>query len=356
MCRSSRRSTIANGSADNPAGASGGDATCRSAINGQDLAFKHPTAYMWSTGIQREMPFGFTVDVTYVGRRGLYLQRERNINQLPPGTLQANPGVNIAALASLQGLRRDPHLGERRQLDLQQPADQRRSPLQQGPEGRLRLHAGQLEDNASDKRNVLWNTYDDTSYEGNSSFDRRHVVNIYYIYDLPFFRDQDTLIGKTLLGGWQISGASFFRTGTPFSVTRTNDIAGVGEGSNGQPVDLVGDPLANANQSFSAGNGNDQNFWFNPTAFASPAAGTFGNAPRNLIYNPGQQQWDIALFKNFGLGGPRKIQFRAEMFNFINHAEPERAERRTRPTPTSAASTAKSDDRRDVQLSLRFLF
>ena len=63
----------------------------------------------------------------------------------------------------------------------------------------------------------------------------------------------------------------------------------------------------------------DGNFWFNPAAFAAPAAGTFGNAPRNLIYNPGEQQWDLALFKNFALGGTRRVQFRAEMFNFINH-------------------------------------
>src|SRR5699024_9719588 len=136
------------------------------------------------------------------------------------------------------------------------------------------------EDNGSDKRNVIWNTYDDTNYWGNSSFDRRHVVNIYYIYDLPFFRNQDTTMAK-MLGGWQLSGATFFRTGTPFSITRSNDIAGVGEGSNGQPVNLVGDPLANSNQTFSAGNGNDQNFWFNPQAFADPAAGTMGNAARN---------------------------------------------------------------------------
>ena len=48
--------------------------------------------------MQREIPYGFTVDVTYVGRRGLYLQRERDVDQLPLGTIQANPGVNIAAL------------------------------------------------------------------------------------------------------------------------------------------------------------------------------------------------------------------------------------------------------------------
>ena len=50
---------------------------------------------MWSAGVQREVPYGFIVDLTYVGRRGLYLPRERNINQARPGPL--HPGVNIAA-------------------------------------------------------------------------------------------------------------------------------------------------------------------------------------------------------------------------------------------------------------------
>ena len=174
------------------------------------------------------------------------------------------------------------------------------------------------------------------------------MVNIYYIYDLPFFRDQDSLRGK-LLGGWQLSGASFFRTGTPFSITRTNDIAGVGDGANGQPVNQVSDPIGSSNQSFSAGNGNDQNFWFNPAAFGNQAAGTFGNAPRNLIYGPGQQQWDIALFKDFGLGGMKKIQFRAEIFNFINH--PNLNGPSFDPTNSNFGRvTSKSDDRRDCLL------
>ena len=169
-----------------------------------------------------------------------------------------------------------------------------------------------------------------------------------YIYDIPFWRGQETLL-KNLLGGWQISGASFFRTGTPFSVLRTNDIAGVGDGAFGQPYNLVGDPKANT-QRFS--NGTDNNFWFNPAAFAAPAAGTFGNAPRNLLTNPGQQQWDIAVFKNFRCAGLARLQFRAEIFNFPNHPNlgamaawhtnkrwPAAApDMRIRPTPTSAAS------------------
>src|SRR5262249_41750454 len=98
--------TIANGSVDNPGGASGAAATrAPFAMTGQDLDFKFRVAWTWSAGVQREIPLGFIIDVSYVGRRGQHLQRERNINQLPLGTLflPQNQGVNIAALRPYEG-------------------------------------------------------------------------------------------------------------------------------------------------------------------------------------------------------------------------------------------------------------
>jgi hypothetical protein len=351
--------TVSNGSVDNPAG-SGGAADLPFGMQGQDVVFKHPTAYMWSAGVQRELPWAFVVDVTYVGRRGLYLQRERNINQLPEGTLflPQNKDVNIAALRPYTGygaIRLSENAGYSKYNSLQISADRRYT---KGLKVGFAYTLGKSEDNASDKRNIIWNTYNDTSYWGPSSFDRRHVLSVYYIYDLPFWKEGGSVL-KSALGGWQISGATFARTGTPFSITRTNDIAGVGEGSNGQPVDLVGDPKANSNGKFSGGVVNgvalDQNFWFNPAAFANPANGHFGNAPRDLIYGPGSQQWDIALFKNFSLAGTSKVQFRAEFFNFPNH--PNLNGPNTDITNANfGRSTGKSDDRRDIQLALRFLF
>jgi hypothetical protein len=62
-------------------------------------------------------------------------------------------------------------------------------------------------DNASDKRDVVWDTYDDTNFYGPSTDDRRHVLSFYYIYDLPFWRQQDTML-HNMLGGWQISGST----------------------------------------------------------------------------------------------------------------------------------------------------
>ena len=363
--------TVANGLVDNPGGGAGASTDLPFAMQAQDVVFKHPTSYMWAIGAAREIPYGFVLDVTYVGRRGLYLQRERNLNQLQPGTIQANPDANIAALRPFLGygvIRISENAARSLYNSLQISADRRYS---NGLKVGIAYTVGKSEDNGSDKRNVVWNTYDDTGFWGPSNYDRRHSLNFYYIYDLPFWREQNTLM-KNLLGGWQISGATFMRTGTPFSVIRTNDIAGVGDGGFGQPFDLVGDPKAGANGEFSEGAGRDDNFWFNPAAFAAPAAGTFGNAPKNVIYNPGQQQWDIALFKNFNLGGLRRLQFRAEFFNFPNHPNLGLSTGNQRGAQTNALAgdlgyadpnnanfgriTTKSDDRRDIQLSLRFIF
>jgi hypothetical protein len=348
--------SVSNGLVDSPG--AGGAANLPFSMTAQDLIFKHPTSYVWSTGVQRELPFEFVLDATYVGRLGKYLQRERNINQLQPGTLQANPGVNIAALRPYLGygaIRLAENAGRSTYHGLQLSADRRYS---NGLKVGAAYTLSKSDDNASTKRDVVWNTYDDSSFWGPSTFDRRHVLSVYYIYDVPFGKDQNTLL-ENIAGGWQISGASIFRTGTPFSVVGTNDIAGVGDGNFFQPYNLVGDPLANANRRFSAGSSNDQNYWIDPAAFVAPAAGTFGNARRNLVYNPGEQNWDIAFFKNFKLPGTQKLQFRAEIFNFINHANWDNVSSNNVADPSDAnfgRVTRKRDERRDVQLSLRYQF
>jgi len=345
--------TVSNGSADNPGGIAFAN-DLPFGMQGQDVRFNLPAAYMWSAGVQRQLPGKVVLDVNYVGRRGVFLQRERNINQLQAGTIQANPGVNIAALRPYKGygaLRVTENSGNSRYNSFQVSAERRYA---NGFKLNVAYTYGKSYDNASDKRNVLWNTYDESSFWGLSSYDRTHALVVSYIYDLPFWRDQTTLL-RNLLGGWQISGATFVQSGTPFSITRTNDIAGVGEGSNGQPVDLVGDPKQNSNGQFSAGTGVDTNYWFNPAAFANPANGTFGNSGRDILRNPKTQQWDIALFKNFVVKGSHRIQFRAEVFNFINHPN------LSGPisditSPNFGRVITKDGSRRDIQLALRYFF
>jgi hypothetical protein len=344
------QATISNGSADNPAGVGVNPGNLPIGATAQDLVFKHPTSYLWSTSVQREVPFGFIVDLTYVGRRGLYLPRERNINQLPLGTIYQNPGVNIAALRPYAGygvIRLSENAASSIYNSLQISADRRYT---NGLKVGMAYTLGKSTDNGSDKRNVLWNTYDDTLYEGPSSFDRRHVFNFYYIYDLPIFRDQSTLMGN-LLGGWQISGATFMRSGTPNTVAQSNqDIAGVGDVGFGQPWSETA--RSSVNYQLYTGPGTEA---LDTSVFVRPANGTFGNSPRNAYYNPGEMQWDLALFKNFNMGGARRIQLRAEMFNFLNH--PNLGGIEFNPLSGNFGRiTSKDGNRRDTQLSVRFLF
>ncbi|WP_239492812.1 carboxypeptidase regulatory-like domain-containing protein [Luteitalea sp. TBR-22] len=344
------QATVANGIADNPGGVGVSASNLPIGATAQDLVFKHPTSYIWSAGVQREIPFGFILDVTYVGRRGLYLQRERNINQLPLGTLYQNPGVNIAALRPYKGygvIRLSENAGRSIYNSLQISADRRYT---NGLKVGFAYTLSKSEDNGSDKRNVLWNTYDDTIFWGPSSFDRRQILNFYYIYDLPIFRDQTTLMGN-LLGGWQISGATFMRSGTPFTVGQSaQDIAGVGDAGFGQPWSQTGP--SSTNFQLYTGPGTEA---LDTSVFVRPANGTFGNSPRNAYYNPGEMQWDIALFKNFNMGGNRKLQLRAECFNFLNH--PNLGGIDANPlSGTFGRITSKDGNRRDVQLGVRVLF
>ena len=344
--------SVSNGSVDNPGGA-GGAAALPLGMTAIDPESKAPVAYTFSTGVQRQLPLGFVLDANYVHREGRNLQREININQLQPGTVQANPTINSAALRPYLGygvIRQGSQTGESKYNSLQLGADRR---YKNGFKFGAAYTLSHSEDNASDKRTILFNSFDDSGMWGNSNFDRRHVFNFYYIYDLPFFKQQ-TNVTSRILGGWQITGATFMRTGTPLWVTQGADIAGIGD-TNAQPWTQVSDPSSGANSLFSAGAAADKNYWFNPAAFVRPANGTFGVAPRNAVYNPGQYQWDIALFKNVTLRAKHSLQFRAEIFNFLNHPNWNGAD----ANPTNATFgriTGKDNSRRDIQLSLRYLF
>jgi hypothetical protein len=62
--------------------------------------------------------------------------------------------------------------------------------------------------------------------------------------------------------------------------------------------------------------------WINPAAFATPAKGTWGNAPRNLLRGPSLWQADLGTAKRFPIMGERVSgQFRAEIFNLFNRSQ-----------------------------------
>jgi len=292
-------------------------------VTTQSKAFKNPEAWAWNLTVEREIFWKSLLSVGYVARRGLHLQREADINQPTLATRAANPTANLNFVRPYKGF------GSIRQTD--NVASSLYNSLQVA--WNRRYSAGLLFgasytwskslDNGSNQRDVVPNTYDPGSLWGPSEFDARHILVLNYLYDLPFFKNHSTLSGK-LLGGWQISGVSQFQTGLPCSVAESRDYAGVGLdsnfgcGVNGQYYVLTGKPKIIGK--FAANGASDPNLWFDTSVFAPPALGTFNTQRvRNIIYQPGFQNWNLGLFKAFPIDEQRGFQFRAEAFNFINH-------------------------------------
>ncbi len=315
--------SVSFGNVDNPGGAAG--IAFPLTITTQDRNFRAPESWTWNLTFERELGWDTTLEVGYVGRRGLFGQRERNINQLPVGTrfLPQNAGINVDVLRPYKGFAVIRSTGNE--------ANSLYNGLQLNVNRRFTKGLGiggaytysKTYDSGSAQRDVVPNAYDTRNLWGAASYDRRHVLVINGIYELPIFRDRSKLTGK-LLGGWTISAVSQMQTGTPFSVGTGDDFAGVGTGSGAQFWNLNGGTPGLSQQY--ANNRTDANFWFNITnpdgtpVFTRPANGTIVTARvRNLIYAPGFQNHNLGIFKDFTIKEGHVITFRAEAFNWPNH-------------------------------------
>ncbi len=339
--------SVVNGSVDNPAGAIPQQFPFNMTI--QDPVFKVPTAWEWNGTFQREVGWGTTVQAGYVGRRGIHNQLKRNINQLQPGTLQANPGINTNALRPYLGMGVidiSENSGLSRYNGLQISVQHRFSNnLQFG----IAYTLSRSTDDGSSLTDVLPNAYNTHSYFGPSDFDRTNVLVSNYIYKIPFLKSRRDVLGYAL-GGWEISGIYQYQTGTPFSVRTSQDIAGVGTGSGNQFWNEVGD------SSISVGNFTPAGVvWFNKAAFTQPAAGTFGVQSRNSLRGPAFWTTDASLRKNFAIFERLTLQFRLEVFDFLNH--PNWGGPNSTPTSGSFGMiTGKTNDDRQLQLALKLIF
>jgi hypothetical protein len=115
---------------------------------------------------------------------------------------------------------------------------------------------------------------------------------------------------NAVLGGWQLTGILYAKSGFPLSISPAQNNTD-SFGGNQRP-NLVGDPRP-ANQNI--------NNWINPAAFAQPAPFTFGDSPRNLsiLRAPRYVDWDMGIQKWWDFSESKRLQFRIEMFNALNH-------------------------------------
>lgn len=343
------KSVVSNGNVDAPsAGAKFNYPLLASML---DPEFKIPTAWNWNLTVQRQIPWSTTVEVAYVGRAAYYLPRNRNLNSLVPGTVQANPGVNTDALRPYQGYGQiifNENAAQSNYHGLQVQADRRFS---SGLGFGVAYTFSKAISNADSKSEYLFNAFDPRGFRGPSSFDRTQVLVMNFIYAIPFLKDNKALLGA-LLGGWEVSGISQFQSGSPLTVFGSTDQAGVGPGNGSQPWNVIGDPSI-SNKAFSQSNA-DSAFWFNPAAFGLPAVGTFGNGGKGIMRGPSSQLWNLGLRKNFAITERMRFQLRAEAFNVLNH--PNWGNPSTSPTSAAFGKVQSKSGSRDIQLAMRFEF
>ena len=157
---------------------------------------------------------------------------------------------------------------------------------------------------------------------GLAGFDRRHTLMLNYTYNQPdFSKNWDNKFSRVALDGWEISGVSQFNTGSPagvgYSLSYSADLTGASGNGIDSRIVTVGNPYAAAPDGQA----------FNVNAFKPPTAAYsvngIGNAAKTNVTNPGLNNWDISLFKNFKLGARegRSMQFRFETYNTFNHTQ-----------------------------------
>ncbi|HYV13403.1 MAG TPA: hypothetical protein VE980_21040, partial [Pyrinomonadaceae bacterium] len=153
-----------------------------------------------------------------------------------------------------------------------------------------------------------------------SDFDRRHVFQGTYTYELPFGKGRTFLsnmpsVLEYVLGGWETAGTVLWMSGRPFTV-----YSGINTVSN--VVQSTADCNGCSRNSGSLVLETGRNFWFDQATrsqFAPPAPGSIGNTGRNFFLAPNYFQWDSSLSKKFKITERVSFDLRLDARNVLNN-------------------------------------
>jgi len=149
---------------------------------------------------------------------------------------------------------------------------------------------------------------------GDSTTDLPNVFHLSAIWALPNAPVHGW--ASKIVNGWEITGIHTWQNGFRFTV-----YSGVNNSFSGVGNDLADFTGANIHQAILGDrpHGQMKDQYFNTSLFTVNAIGTYGNAPRNLLENPGLFNIDAAAIKNFPISERMKVQFRSEFFNLLNN-------------------------------------
>ena len=276
--------------------------------NGDD--FKTPRTQEWNAGVQQQLYARGAVEVSYVGSHGDHLIRPIDINYPNPADVLRLGSVNLArpyqgygAITQRETTARSNYWGLLSSFR-----------HNGGAAGSLTLNytLSRNQTDASNDRDAIDIPQDPHNLAveyADARTDRRHIFTANYVYEIPFLKNSSNSLAKAILCGWQIAGLTAINSGQP--------IPRISESTNGflrggRP-NIVGDPAA--------GDQTANLYWFNPNAYAPAADGTYGNSVRSEFRQPGRNQTDLSLSKNWTFNGTQRLQFRADAINAFNHTQ-----------------------------------
>jgi hypothetical protein len=316
--------------------------------------YKAPVTYQYSFGMQHALGSKAVFAASYVGSQSRHQNDYRdinlpNINLLPSlqadnnayNTLLPFPGFRNLKLSENEAnghynsLQVDVHGNVRSDLMLQVGYTLARSedPTTGGSGG--------------DLANVS-NPYLGWKYDlGPSILDRTHVVFLNFDYQLPFLKNSDKGLLKTMLGGWELSGIISMQSGLPLNITTG--------GTNVCSIPL-GTCTNRPNLTGTVSYPQTATQWFNTNAFTAPAAGTWGNLGFDALRGPGRDNWNLSFFKNFVFSESRgsMFQFRADAFNVWNHTQFRNVD--SSNTSSTFGQVTSTFDPRTFQLGAKLVF
>jgi hypothetical protein len=300
-----------------------------------------PRTYQYNLSVQQQLPGDVFFDIGYFGNVGRHLIGVLELNQPQVGAYIGTPAdasggaatsaacgtgscVTSTTTPRLNAIR--PYKGYLAIPTVRPIFNSNYSSLQTSIKKQFRSgslvgfaytwsHA--LTDNQTDRSTPAQNTYDIRGDYGPTQQDRRHILTVNYVYQIPFFKAQQGFLGH-ILGGWETSGIITAQSGLPNTVTgATLDRAGQGCLASatlcGVRPDQIGDPNGNAPHTIAN--------WFDTSVFVPIPGGQVrpGTERRGTVIGPGFWRADLSMMKNIKLGERVSTQLRMDAFNALNH-------------------------------------
>jgi hypothetical protein len=268
----------------------------------------------WNVAFEQRLPWNLSAEVAYVGTATDGGYADLNINYGEPGG--GNAARKYFAIAGTTTVNSWGSRTKSRYKGLQFALNR---PFRNGLMLKGAYTLSQAKDMTTNGEDgwvgLTWNhplKYDDNF--DLAVFDRTHIAQLGFLYELPFFKESKGAL-KAILGGWQMNGIAAWYSGTPYSIAGTNTALNC-QGCGSILINYAGDkaqPIGSV--------GSSTETYYDKSLFSQPT-GTdyagFGSTGRTFFRRPNVWNVDLSLFKAFQIGRVRP-EIRIEAANVFNH-------------------------------------